>query len=243
MPGSILRLHGAWDTEAGRAWCMALPETLAQAADSAVVYRARNVLTRLDGPTGPVVVKAFGRGKWWKPSRGLGKAGASYDNGVRCLRLAIGTPEPRAAVLAPGTGGFYVCDWSDGCRSVWDLHDGTLPDQHLAPLAEFVARMHQAGVHHQDLTPGNVLLRPVGTGFEHQLIDLNRMRFAPVTLRAGLAALAKLECHGRLLEPYARAREADVARAQRIFDRLTLIERTSRRLKNATRPWRRKVGL
>ncbi len=241
--GAILRLHGAWDGDVGRAWCRRLPLTVATARGEAVIYRGRNTLVRVESPTGPVVVKAFGRGKWWRPSRGLGKAGESYDHGVRCLRANVGTPEPRAAILAPGSGGFYVCDWIDGCRSVWDLHDGVLPERHLAPLAEFVAAMHDAGVHHRDLTPGNVLLRPAGDGFTHLVVDLNRMDFAPVSPRAGLAALAKLECQGRLVEPYARARGIDPVLAARIFARVTLVERITRRWKNATRPWRRKLGL
>ena len=243
MNGSILRLHGSWDTDAGRAWCRALPGLVAAAPAEQVIYRGRNILVRLDGPSGAVVVKAFGRGKWWRARRSSGKSAESYDHGVHALRLGIATPEPRAAVAARGTGGFYVCDWIDGCRSVWDLHDGVLPERHLASLAEFVARMHEAGVHHQDLTPGNVLLRPDGEGFDHLLVDLNRMRFGPVTLRAGLAALAKLECHGRLVGTYAAARGIDPVRAARLFARATLIERTARRMKNVTRPWRRKVGL
>ncbi len=243
MTGAILRLHGSWDTAAGRAWCNDLPSLVAGAPETAVVYRARNVLVRLESPTGPVVVKAFGKGKVWRVSHGSSKAAESYDHGVRLLRLALATPEPRAAVAAVGSGGFFVCDWIDGCRSVWDLHDGALPAHHLDALAEHVARMHDLGVHHRDLTPGNVLLHADGDGFAHLLIDLNRMRFGPVSLATGLAALAKLECHGALLEPYARARGAALDRAWRIYRRVTLVERATRRLKNATRPLRRKFGL
>ena len=247
-PGSILRLHGSWDSDAGQAWCRDLPARVAAAPEAAVVYRARNVLVQLDGPSGPVVVKAFGKGKWWRPQRGLGKAVESYDNGMHALRQGIATPEPRAAVLATGTGGFYVCDWADGCRSVWDLHDGLLAEREYTALAEFVARMHDAGVHHRDLTPGNILLKPDGaggpeTGFSHLLVDLNRMQFGPVSAATGLAALAKLECHGRLVAPYAAARGLDPVAAQRTFARVTLVERVTRRYKNATRPWRRKLGM
>lgn len=243
MTGAILRLHGSWDTDASRAWCLELPELVAAAPPAAVVYRARNTLVRLDGPTGPVVVKAFGKGKPWRLHLNTSKAAESWDHAVRVLRVGLSTPEPRAAVAASGTGGFFVCDWVEGCRSVWDLHDGTLAAEHLPRLAEYVARMHELGVHHRDLTPGNVLLREAGKEFEHVLIDLNRMQFGPVSLTVGLAALAKLECHGALCAPYAVARGVEVAKARRIYNRLTLIERTTRAFKNATRPLRRKVGL
>ena len=241
--GAIQRLHGAWDTEAGRAWCQALPTLLAQAPTDAAIYRGRNALYRLPGVDRQVVIKAFGNGTWWRRGRGPMKATASYDHAAKLMRLGLGTPEPLAVVHARGTGGFYVCAWEDGCRSVWDLHDGLLPAQHAAALAAFVARLHEAGVHHHDLTPGNVLLKPNGAAFDFLLVDCNRMRFGPVSLTTGLAALAKLECHGHLVAPYAAARGADPARAQRIFARVTLIERTTRRMKDVTRPLRRRVGL
>jgi len=241
--GALQRLHGAWDTEAGRAWCQSLPALLARAPTEAAFYRGRNTLYRLAGVDRPVVIKAFGNGRWWRRGRGPMKATASYDHALRLVRLGFGTPEPLAVVYARGTGGYYVCAWEDGCRSVWDLHDGLIPTQHATALAEMVAKLHEAGVHHLDLTPGNVLLKPVGNAFEFLLVDCNRMRFGPVSLSTGLAALAKLECHGQLLKAYAAARGADLARAQRIFARVTLLERTTRRMKDATRPLRRRVGL
>ena len=241
--GAIQRLHGAWDNAAGRAWCLDLPAQLAEAPAEATFYRGRNTLSRLPGIDRPVVVKAFGKGRWWRRGQGPHKATASYDHAQRLLRLGIGTPEPLAVVAARGTGGFYVCAWEDGCRSVWDLHDGLLPAEHLVALAEFIARLHEAGAHHHDLTPGNVLLKPVATGFEFLLVDCNRMRFGPVSLSTGLAALAKLECHGQLVAPYAAARGVDLRRAQRIAARVTWWERTTRRCKDASRPLRRRVGL
>ena len=242
-PGAIQRLHGAWDTEAGRAWCQALPTLLSRAPAEAAFYRGRNTLSRLAGVDRPVVIKAFGSGTWWRRGRGPMKATASYDHAQRLVRAGFGTPEPLAVVHARGTGGFYICAWEDGCRSVWDLHDGLIPAHHATALAEFIAKLHEAGIHHHDLTPGNVLLKPVGDAFEFLLVDCNRMRFGPVPLSTGLAALAKLECQGHLVAPYAAARGADVLRAQRIFARVTLLERTTRRMKDATRPLRRRVGL
>ncbi len=241
--GAIQRLHGAWDHAAGRAWCLGLPAALAAAPAAATIYRGRNTLFRLPGVDRPVVVKAFARGRWWRRGRGPQKATASYDHALRLMRLGLGTPEPLAVVYARGTGGFYVCAWEDGCRSVWDLHDGVLPARHVVALAEFIARLHEAGVHHYDLTPGNILLKPQGEDFVFLLVDCNRMHFGPVSLRTGLAALAKLECHGQLVAPYAAARRVDLRRAQKIAARVTWWERTTRRFKDASRPLRRRVGL
>lgn len=248
LKGAIQRLHGAWDNPIGQEWCVDLPARIAAAEPSAIIYAGRNTLYRFAGPDRPVVVKAFGIGNGlrWRRGRGPDKAAASYDHAARLLRLGLGTPEPLAVIVARRSRAYYVCAWEDGCRSVWDIHDGVLSAEAGVALAQFIARMHDAGAHHQDLTPGNVLLKPLtqdqSAAFDHLLVDCNRMRFGPVSLRTGLAALAKLACRGTLVEPYARARGADLHLAKRIFARVTTIERTTRWFKDSTRPLRRCLG-
>lgn len=213
---------------------------LAAQGEAGVVYRARNLLVRCPLAGSPAVVKAFPAGK------GARKAVQAFDHAQELRHRGFLTPAPIAALTAPDGRGWYCCDWIEGCRSVWDLHDGRIPDAERCcdGLGCLIGRLHEAGIHHRDLTPGNVLLQPrPDGGFDHLLIDLNRMRFTRVGHLAGITALVKLECQGRLLEPYCRTRGIRGGLAPALYRAAFAWHRFEFWCKNRTRPLRRKVGL
>ena len=240
----MILLAPPFDTAAGHAWAEALPATVAAAPATAVIYQARNTLVRVPGPTGlDVVVKAFGKGKWWRPGGGPVMARKSFDRSLELVARGIGTPAPVAAIAAAGRG-YYVCAWTPDCAGVWDIHDRVLSDDHAADLARFVAHMHRSGALHGDNTPGNILLRPRPDGrFDHQVVDTNRVVFGPVSIAAGLKNLVMLECQDRLVGPYLAARQADSALARRWFALCVIEHRWRWAIKRGTRPWRRKLGM
>ncbi len=233
-----------FDTVNGRAWAADLAAMVAAAPDDAVIYRARNTLVRLPGPDGAeVVVKAFGKGKVWRPGSGPIKARKSFQAAIKLVAAGVGTPAPVAAVTSQGRG-FYACAWAPGCASVWDLHDGKLTDADTEDLARFVARMHEADVLHRDNTPGNILLRPRADGrFDHLVVDCNRVAFGPVGILAGLKNLVMLECQGRLVGPYLAARQADSALHRKWYAACAAEHRWRWAIKRGTRPLRRKLGM
>ena len=240
----MILLAPPFDTDAGRAWAATLPALVASAPESAVIYRARNTLVRVPGPDGAeVVVKAFGRGKWWRPGSGPIKARKSFAAALRLVQAGVGTPAPVAAVAAEGRG-YYACAWIPGCASVWDLHDGKHPAERTADLARFVAAMHEAGVLHRDNTPGNILLHPRADGaFDHLVVDCNRVAFGPVGLITGLKNLVMLECHGQLLAPYLEARRALTPANRRWYTWWAAEHRWRWAIKRSSRPLRRKLGM
>jgi hypothetical protein len=240
-----IHLCPAWDTPAGRELALRLGELAAAAPPEAVVYKARNTLVRLDLLGTTAVVKCFpARTGWQRRWSRSSKAVKAYANAAELRRRGLGTPEPLAAVEGDDGRSWFACAWIDGCRSVWNLHDGALPDadRHCEELGAFIGRLHQAGCDHRDLTPGNVLLRPQGDGYEHLLVDCNRMRFVPVSARAGLARLVSLECQGRTLAGYCRVRGIPLPWARRFFAAVAGWHRFKWQLKDRTRPWRRRLA-
>lgn len=210
-----------------------LPERAA--ASEQVVYRGRNVLVRLDWVGEQVVVKCFP-----KP-RGAIKARKAFTHALKLHELGLGTPAAYAAVESADGAGWFACAWIAGCRAVWDLHDRIIPDsdRHCRALGAFVGRMHEAGVHHRDLTPGNILLAPQGEDFEHLIVDHNRMGFGPIGALRGVAALVKLECQGRTLPGYCEARGLAYGPALMSFRGVWCWHRILWAVKNSTRPLRR----
>ena len=205
------------------------------AASEQVVYRGRNVLVRIDWLGEPVVVKCFPR------RRGAIKARKAFAHALKLQELGLGTPPVYAAVEGEDGAGWFACAWIADCRAVWDLHDRVIPDsdRHCRELGAFVGRMHQAGAHHRDLTPGNILLAPKGESFAHQIVDHNRMSFGPIGALRGLAALVKLECQGRTLHGYCQTRGLAYGPALLWFRMVWCWHRGLWAIKNSTRPLRR----
>lgn len=239
----MILLAPPFDTAAGRTWADRLPALVAQAPDQAVIYRARNTLVRVPGPDGAeVVVKAFGRGKWYRPGGSAIKARKSFLAALGLVERGLATPAPVAAIAAEGRG-YYACAWVPGCATVWDLHFGRVQGDPAA-LARFIAAMHQAGALHRDNTPGNILLRPrTDGGHDHLVVDTNRIAFGPVGLLAGLRNLVMTECHGHLVDPYLEARGATSAGLRSWYDAWAIEHRWRWAVKRGSRPLRRKLGL
>jgi hypothetical protein len=242
--GVLLRLHPAHDRPALRAWFAELPQRVEQAAGDAVIYRGRNLITRHRVEGLELAVKSFGPGRAWR--RGGHKGTLSYDHASEVLRRGFASPAPVAVVIG-GRGSWidhFICAYVPATRTAWAVLDGDMPDPAAAreALALHIARMHRSGIDHRDLSPGNVIITDDGS---HYLVDTNRMQFVhgQVPVSRGLAALAKLDYVGQLLEVYAQVRGIDAVEARRRFNRLTLIERMTRTAKDRTRPWRRKLGL
>ena len=158
------------------------------------------------------------------------KAVRAFDHAVRLAALGVGTPRPLAAVeVRRGSSPLasYFCSaYLPEFREARELRLPGAPDRSLllGLLGEFVGRLHELGVVlHRDLTSGNVLMvpdpaQPGGVCFQ-RLVDLNRMRFGRVGLRAGVANLVQLRLNdgGDVLEGYCRARGLDPSRLRRLY--------------------------
>jgi serine/threonine protein kinase len=150
----------------------------------------------------------------------------AYYHAFRLNRLGISTPEPIAAIDVRRYGfltqSFYVYAYSE-YNDIKELLD-RYPDEQIEPLldalTDFILRIHDKGVLHNDLNILNILYRDCGSGkYDFQLIDINRMSFYPkLTERQRLANLRHFNCKPAvlmyILERYAAAMNIDCEMVQ-----------------------------
>ncbi len=139
---------------------------------------------------------------------------------LRLQTLGIPTPEPigylvryRGIEIAES---YLVTLQSPLGRNFYEFDEGGVSGREdiINGLAHFAAEMHDKGVVHLDFSPGNILFDKNQLGeWEYTIVDINRMKFAPVSLREGCANLQRLwgglDFLRILANGYAEARGAD----------------------------------
>jgi serine/threonine protein kinase len=127
------------------------------------------------------------------------KAKRAYWHAIYLQALDIPTPPPVAYFEIKKFGllkkSYFISAKSRFNREIREL--SVSPDlseafQILKDFARFTAEVHEKGVFHKDYTPGNILFGKVGDHYEFELVDLNRMKFCNVKLKAGCKNLRRL---------------------------------------------------
>ncbi|NYT27516.1 MAG: hypothetical protein H0A76_06205 [Candidatus Thiodubiliella endoseptemdiera] len=80
-------------------------------------------------------------------------------------------------------------------------------------FAEFIYQLHQNNILHQDLSPGNILIKKNQLGYEFKIIDINRMNFKILNLQQRAKNFNKLWADdidlGVILKAYAKLAKFD----------------------------------
>ncbi|MBO7546632.1 MAG: glycosyltransferase [Paludibacteraceae bacterium] len=178
-----------------------------------VLHSGRNIIYEQDG----LVIKQFAKpGPLKALIYGLfvkSKARRSYEYAGRLLSLGIATPEPVAYKEVRVCGllreSYYVSRKSS-CPHT--LQEPTLPMSATESIGRFIAKMHEVGILHRDLSPGNILFDDNG---HVEVIDLNRIawRRRPLDFRTGCQNFERLNIGREALtamgKAYAEARGFD----------------------------------
>lgn len=187
----------------------------------------RNLIKSFEAPDGTVlVVKRYHKPRWinlFVYSWGIRK-----PKGVRAYRYAtilinhgIETPEP-VAYIEHRECGFLLdsylitlqCTYPHRLYEMGDAKPNVYEPMAKA-LASFAAHMHDEGILHLDFSPGNILWEKDANGEYHfSLVDINRMRFGNISMKAGCENFARLWGPKAfivlLTKEYARRRGFDV---------------------------------
>lgn len=160
------------------------------------IYKVRNEIKVFEVGNMQLNVKRYGvpplfnrvAYTWLRKS----KAVRAFENAVRIIELGFETPAP-VAFLESYTNGllhysYFVSLQCPYTRLFKEFADGSpIGDRTLVveDLGRYVARLHQVGVYHKDLSIGNILFETDQTGSHFSLVDLNRMEFCTIGFKKG----------------------------------------------------------
>jgi len=168
-----------------------------------VIYDKRNVIKLVEFEGKKYVVKSFKIPhllnqivyRFFRDS----KARRSFDNSYKLRTIGINTPEPVGYIEFPTRfrfkESFYISEFFDfdfEIRAV--LSDKNFEDREniLKKFIEYTYQLHQKKVHHIDYSPGNILVKKIGSFYQFSIIDVNRMEFVPFDDDLRMQNLAKL---------------------------------------------------
>jgi len=194
------------------------------------IYNKRNLIKVLTAPDGTLVnVKRFhiphGPNRLiysWAIRKPKGQRAYEYPSILRSK--GIGTPEPLALIEERNPlfllGYSYLitiqCDYGHTLYEVGNAKPGEY-ELLAKALAHFAAEIHNAQILHKDFTPGNILWKQDDEGFQFMLVDINRMKFGPVSIQEGLYNLRRFwgpkDFTKILVSEYALLRNTDVEEA------------------------------
>lgn len=135
------------------------------------------------------------------------KAQRSFEYANKLLKLGVGTPTPIAyfEYSSPFLFGksFYVSEHLDCDLTYRELtKDFNIPnyDAILRAFTRFTYGLHQKNIHFLDHSPGNTLIKKVGSEYHFYLVDLNRMNFVPMDFDTRIKNFSKLTIHKSMVE-------------------------------------------
>lgn len=252
-----IHLHEDFRGPQWKAWMDDLPEKLSELPPSQLIQDDRNRVYWIEHEGQKFVAKHFlNTGPWKKVVYRLstGKARRSFDNSIALIQAGVRCPQP-VAWREDWNGpflkeSFFISAHVEATQTARAVRYRKEIDwrPHVTAIATCIARMHDAGLLHLDLTAGNILF--VGARSDQwpvYIIDNNRMSFGEISLQRGIKSLLQPKIEGKYQSPYveayANARGFDPELCIKLYERLMGGHKMKWKIKNVTRPWRRKLGL
>lgn len=161
-----------------------LPTTFA--IDGEVVYEARNQLRKFSVQGYEVIVKRYKIphiiNRIAYTYLRAPKAVRAYEYAQKLLSMNIQSPEPIAYIITQKGGliaySYFISIYESTYKDIRSVMEGSETDENLIQsLGKYTASLHNQGVLHHDLSPGNVLYTKQANEYQFSLIDINRMEF------------------------------------------------------------------
>jgi len=167
------------------------------------IYDKRNIIKVIKFEGNKYVVKSFKTPhllnqivyRFFRDS----KAKRSFINSIKLAELGINTPQPIGFIEFPTRfrfkESFYISEFFDfdfEIRAVFKDKNFKNRENILKRFIEYTYRLHQKKVHHIDYSPGNILVKRVGSFYSFSIIDVNRMEFVEFDDDLRMQNLAKL---------------------------------------------------
>jgi len=239
-------------------WLYRLSEFCDDLPESQLLHRGRNEIFRAEQAGISLVIKRFTNHGCWKRVAyryfASSKARRSFEHSGRLLAAGLQSPAPVAWVEFRKGGwlieSFYVSLFQSCEHDGHALLESDWPERkNKARLAgAAVGRMHEAGIAHLDLNGGNLLFyRDPGGGWNVSFIDNNRMAFGRLSPRRGIRLLLTAGQEGEALDAfldgYSQYRNLSFEFCRKTYAHFLKLYKLKWNFKNATRPWRRRLGL
>lgn len=144
------------------------------------------------------------------------KAHRSYYNTLQIAEKGFETAESIAYIEIKKGGllsdSYYISLQCNQVREMREYYFGPLSgnEKLIDEFAHYSAALHDAGIYHLDYSPGNILIRDDAGKYTFILVDVNRMKFMPVSVDNGCRNFARLfnndEIYKRIAETYSQSR-------------------------------------
>ena len=189
-----------------------------------LIYKARNEIKNFEVDGLRLTVKHYKKphiiNQIAYSSLRQSKAKRAYFYAQRLIETGIKTPEPVAYIEQYSNGlltnAYFVSlfeTYPHILRELWGYSvEGNEPL--LTALASYTANMHNKNIYPVDYSPGNVLFDNQGEGYQFSLLDINRMRFRPVSKVMAARGFRRFHVQPDVLKAiageYARLRGYDI---------------------------------
>lgn len=172
---------------------------------------ARNTIKLFDLGTQTINVKSFKipnifnqiAYKFFRKS----KAQRSFEYANKLIKLGIGTPQPIAyyefATPFLFKKSYYISEHLECDLTYRELTTNfDYPDYEtiLRAFTRFTFKLHKDNILFLDHSPGNTLIKKVKDHYDFYLVDLNRMKFKPLSFETRIKNFSRLTIHKSMVE-------------------------------------------
>lgn len=155
-------------------------------SEGEIIYHARNCLKKFTVGNEILVVKSFRKPMFLNriiySNIRKSKAERSYNHSLQIIELGLNAPQPVAYVEVKQFGlltqTFFINHYEPDYKHIREQMFGReISEDFINALAELISDMHNKGVYHKDLSPGNILFKIENNKFLFKIVDINRMSF------------------------------------------------------------------